>query len=207
MSLPGIGAKGVNKILELRDAKGDLELEDLNQVPYLRLTTQLINCLYFTSFEDKEGLGSLYDRHRERVRSVDQLVEKWEGTEPSHAKGRGKDWGQFDKVPSTGGKSYHRKQEGDWWQQSQSPERFEDEYSELDATFIERPTQGDIKVNQLRDNRSRHQFEERIVMILSENRAAMRGIGHICTTCILESQTYVLVMRSLGDHVFPIVGY
>jgi hypothetical protein len=45
MSLPGIGAKGADKILELREAKGDLELEDLNQVPYLRLTTQLINCL------------------------------------------------------------------------------------------------------------------------------------------------------------------
>ena len=84
MSLPGIGAKGVDKILELREAKGDLELEDLNQVPYLRLTPQLINCLDFTSFEDKEGLGSLYDRHRERVRSVDQLVEKWEGTGPGH---------------------------------------------------------------------------------------------------------------------------
>jgi predicted DNA-binding helix-hairpin-helix protein len=80
MSLPGIGAKGADNILELREAKGDLELEDLNQVPYLRLTPQLINCLDFTSFEDKEGLGSLYDRHRERVRSVDQLVEKWEGT-------------------------------------------------------------------------------------------------------------------------------
>jgi hypothetical protein len=32
MSLSGIGLKGANKILELRDAKGDLELEDLNQV-------------------------------------------------------------------------------------------------------------------------------------------------------------------------------
>ena len=42
MSLPGIGPKGVNKILESRDAKGDLELEDLNQVPYLRLTPQFI---------------------------------------------------------------------------------------------------------------------------------------------------------------------
>ena len=51
MSLPGIRAKGADKILELREAKGDLELEDLNQVPYLRLTTQLINCLDFTSFE------------------------------------------------------------------------------------------------------------------------------------------------------------
>jgi hypothetical protein len=143
MSLPGIGAKGVDKILELREAKGDLELEDLNQVPYLRLTPQLINCLDFTSFEDKEGLGSLYDRHRERVRSVDQLVEKWEGTGPGHAKGRGKDRGQFDRVPSAGEKSYHSKQEGDWWQQSQSPERFED--SELDATFIERLTPGGYK--------------------------------------------------------------
>ena len=55
MSLPGIGAKGADKILELREAKGDLELEDLNQVPYLSLTPQLINCLDFTSFEDKEG--------------------------------------------------------------------------------------------------------------------------------------------------------
>jgi DNA uptake protein ComE-like DNA-binding protein len=32
MSVPGIGAKGVDKILELREAKGDLELDDLNQV-------------------------------------------------------------------------------------------------------------------------------------------------------------------------------
>ena len=44
MSLPEIGAKGADKILELREAKGDLELEDLNQVPYPRLTPQLINC-------------------------------------------------------------------------------------------------------------------------------------------------------------------
>jgi hypothetical protein len=145
MSLPGIGAKGADKILELREAKGDLELEDLNQVPYLRLTTQLINCLDFTSFEDKEGLGSLYDRHRERVRSVDKLVEKWEGTGQGHAKGRWKDRGQFDRVPSTGGKFYHSKQEGDWWQQSHSPDSFEDEHSELDATFIERPTPGGYK--------------------------------------------------------------
>jgi hypothetical protein len=60
MSLPRIGVKGADKILELREAKGDLELDDLNQVPYLRLTPQLINCLDFTSFEDKEGWGSLY---------------------------------------------------------------------------------------------------------------------------------------------------
>ena len=118
MSLPGIGLKGADKILELREAKGDLELEDLSQVPYLRLTPQLVKCLDFTPFEDKEGLGSLDERHRERARSVDQLVEKWEGTGPGHAIGMGKDGCQLDKVPSTGGNSYHSKQEGDWWQQS-----------------------------------------------------------------------------------------
>ena len=53
MSLPRIGVKGADKILELREAKGDLELEDLNQVPYLRLTPQLIKCLDFTPFEDR----------------------------------------------------------------------------------------------------------------------------------------------------------
>ena len=77
MPLPGIGKKGADKFLELREAKGDLELENLNQVPYLRLIPQLIKCLDITPFEDKEGLGSLYERHRERVRNVDQLVEKW----------------------------------------------------------------------------------------------------------------------------------
>jgi hypothetical protein len=46
------------------------ELDDLNQVPYLRITQPLLDCLDFTSFENKEGRGSLYDRHRERVRSV-----------------------------------------------------------------------------------------------------------------------------------------
>jgi hypothetical protein len=53
MSLPGIGAKGADNILELREAKGDLELENLNQVPYLRLIPQLIKCLDITPFEDK----------------------------------------------------------------------------------------------------------------------------------------------------------
>ena len=72
MSVPGIGAKVADKILELREAKGDLELDDLNQVPYLRITQPLLDCLDFTSFESKEGRGSLYDLHRERVRSVDK---------------------------------------------------------------------------------------------------------------------------------------
>jgi hypothetical protein len=60
----------------------------------------------------------------------------------------GKDWGQLSKVPSKGGKSYQLKQEGEWWQRSQSPESFEDEYSELESAFMERPTSRDIKVDQ-----------------------------------------------------------
>ena len=149
MSLPGGGAKGSDNILEMREAKVDLELEDLRHVPYLRIIPQLIRCLDFTPFEEGKGLGerrgSLDERHRERVRSVDQLVEEWEGTGPVPAPGMGKDWGQLSKVPSKGGKSYQIKQEGERWQQSQSPERFEDEHSELEAAFIERPTPGRYK--------------------------------------------------------------
>ena len=36
--VPGVGAKGSDKILEIREAKEDLELEELSQVSYLRLT-------------------------------------------------------------------------------------------------------------------------------------------------------------------------
>jgi hypothetical protein len=115
-------------------------------VPYLRIIPQLIRCLDFTPFEEGKGLGerrgSLDERHRERVRSVDQLVEEWEGTGPVPAPGMGKDWGQLSKVPSKEGRFYQIKQEGEWWQKSQSPERFEDEYNELEAAFIERPTPG-----------------------------------------------------------------
>jgi len=120
------------------------------------------------------------------VRSVDQLVEEWKGTDPGLPQGIGKDWGQLGRVPSKGRKSYHLKQEGEWWQRSQSPERFEDQYDELDSAFTERTRDilrvlGEIKVDQLRDNRSRHQFGERVVTILSWNRAAKKRTGHICT--------------------------
>jgi hypothetical protein len=207
MSVPGVGAKGADKILELREAKGDLELDDLNQVPYLRITPQLLDCLDFTSFENKEGVGSLYNLHRERDRSVDKLIGKWVGTGQGQVKGRGKDMGSFDRAPLSRGKSYYSKQEGDWWQQSNLPDRVEDEYSEMETTFMERQTPGDLNVHQLRDNLSRHPFVERVVTILIGIRAAMRGIGHICTTCILETRIYVRVMRSLGNQVFFIVGF
>jgi hypothetical protein len=145
MSVPGIGAKVADTILDLREAKGYLELDDLNQVPYLRISPQLLDCLDFTSFENKEGVGSLYILHRERVRSVDKLIGKWDGTGQGQVKGRGKDKDSFDRVPLSRGKSYFSKQEGDWWQQSNLPDRVEDEYSEMETTFMERPTPGGFK--------------------------------------------------------------
>ena len=54
MSVPGIGAKGADNILELRQANGDLELDDLNQVPYLRIKQPLLDCLDFTSLKIKK---------------------------------------------------------------------------------------------------------------------------------------------------------
>jgi len=144
MSLPGVGVKVGDKILEIREAKGNLELEDLRLVPYLRLTPQLIRCLDFALFEEGEGARreSLDERHRikDRVRSVDQLVEEWEGSGPGHPQGMVKDWGQLARGPSKGGKPYQLKQEGEWWQGSQSPERLEDECGELDSAFMDRPT-------------------------------------------------------------------
>ena len=120
-------------------------MDDLNQVPYLRITQPLLDCLDFTSFENKEGVGSLYERHRERVRSVDKLIGKWDGTGQGQVKGRGKDMGSFDKIPLTGGKSYYNKQKGDWWQQANLPERLDDDYSEMESTFMERQTPGGVK--------------------------------------------------------------
>jgi DNA uptake protein ComE-like DNA-binding protein len=42
MSLPGVGVMDADKILEMREAKEDLELADLSHVPYLRLTPQVL---------------------------------------------------------------------------------------------------------------------------------------------------------------------
>ena len=49
--------KVADNILEMREAKGDLELEDLGHVPYIKLTPQLIRCLDCAPFEEGEGLG------------------------------------------------------------------------------------------------------------------------------------------------------
>ena len=48
----------------------------------------------------------------------------------------------FDKVPLTGERSYYNKQERDWWQQANLSERLDDDYSEMESTFMERQTPG-----------------------------------------------------------------
>jgi len=145
MSLPGVGVKVADKLLEIREAKGNLELEDLRHVPYLKLTPQLIRCLDFAPFQEGEEIwervGSLEGRYRERVGSIDQL-EEWKGSGPGHPQGMVKDWGQLARGPSKRGKPYELKQEREWWQGSKSPERFEDEYGELDSAFLDRPSPG-----------------------------------------------------------------
>jgi hypothetical protein len=54
----------------------------------------------------------------------------------------GEGLGTTKQSPIKSGKSNQLKQEGGWWQRSQSPERFEDEHSELESAFMERPTSG-----------------------------------------------------------------
>ena len=193
MSLPGVEAKGADKILEMKEAKGDLQLEDLSHVPYLRLTPQLIRCLYVTPFEEGEGLGewrgSLDERHRERVRSVDQLVEEWEGTGPGPLQGMGKDWGQLSKVPSKGESPISLSRKGSGGKGHSHPRGLRTSiasWSQL--SWRDRP-QGDIKVDQLRDNRSHHQFGECVMTILSWNGVAKKRTGHICTIPRIGTQT------------------
>jgi hypothetical protein len=151
VSVPGIGAKVADKILELREAKGDLELDDLNQVPYLRITQPLLDCLDFTSFENKEGVGSLYERHRERVRSVDKLIGKWDGTGQGQVKGRGKDMGSFDKVPLKGENHIIINKNGTGGNRPIYPR----DWMMIIVRWKDKP-QGELNIHQLRDNNRRH---------------------------------------------------
>ena len=88
MTLPGVGINVAEKILDLREAVGNVMVDDLRHVPYLKLTPQLLRALDFSPLQEGEGSGdrreSQDDRHRERVRSVDQLLEEWEGAGPGH---------------------------------------------------------------------------------------------------------------------------
>ena len=48
--------KVADKLLEIREAKGNLELEDLRHVPYVKVTPRLIRWLRFCPFSREEGI-------------------------------------------------------------------------------------------------------------------------------------------------------
>jgi hypothetical protein len=134
--------------------------------------------------DDGEGLGersgSLDEEHRERVRSVDQLVEEWEGAGPGLPQGTEKDWGQLSKVPSKGGESptsLSRKESGG--KGYSHPRGLRTNMASWSQLSWRDRSQGDIKVDKLRDNRGRHQFGEHVVTILSGKRAAKKWTGVI----------------------------
>ncbi|VDI06644.1 Hypothetical predicted protein [Mytilus galloprovincialis] len=49
LSIPGVGAKIAAKIWELREDKGILELEDLREVPYMRITEAALESMDFST--------------------------------------------------------------------------------------------------------------------------------------------------------------
>ena len=55
MTLLGVGAKVADKILDIREASGNLQLEDLRHVPYLKLTPQLVRYLDFSPLQEGGG--------------------------------------------------------------------------------------------------------------------------------------------------------
>ena len=56
MSLPGVVVKVADKILEISEAQGNLQLEDLRHVPFLKLTPQLLRWLDCAPFQEGKGL-------------------------------------------------------------------------------------------------------------------------------------------------------
>ena len=58
MKLPGVGTKVAEKILDMREANGNLILDDLRHVPYLKLTPQLLRGLDFPRCRRGRGQGT-----------------------------------------------------------------------------------------------------------------------------------------------------
>ena len=74
--LPGIGRTLAETILDLRDAKGDLTLDDLVHVKHLHVTPQLIDKLDFRPFEENEEEdGYLGSGANDMAARVDQAIQ------------------------------------------------------------------------------------------------------------------------------------
>jgi len=82
LTLPGVGDKIATQIWHMREDWGALELEDLTQVPHLRVTPQFLDLIEFSEGgsraiplgEEVEGEGAQIDDHLERLRRVGKLV-------------------------------------------------------------------------------------------------------------------------------------
>ena len=84
LTLPGVGDKIATQIWHMREDWGALELEDLTQVPHLRVTPQFLDLIEFSSEgrgsratplgEEVKGEGAQIDAHLERLRRVGKLV-------------------------------------------------------------------------------------------------------------------------------------
>ncbi|VDI73854.1 Hypothetical predicted protein [Mytilus galloprovincialis] len=79
LSIPGVGAKIAAKIWELREDKGILELEDLREVPYMRITEAALESMDFsTSLPPNRGSNKFCKEeigHQEKVQRIDSLIQ------------------------------------------------------------------------------------------------------------------------------------
>ena len=103
LSIPGVGAKIAAKIWELREDKGILELEDLREVPYMRITEAALESMDFsTSLPPNRGSNKFCKEemgHQEKVQRIDSLIQ---------ARGRGQtEYPSQEKRPEPGSQCPH----------------------------------------------------------------------------------------------------
>lgn len=81
LSIPGVGAKIAAKIWELREDKGILKLEDLREVPYMRITDAALEAMDFsTSLPPNRGIDKFCKEeigHQEMVQRIDSFIQAW----------------------------------------------------------------------------------------------------------------------------------
>ncbi|MEW8340210.1 MAG: hypothetical protein AB2708_10220, partial [Candidatus Thiodiazotropha taylori] len=74
LSLPGVGRNLSDAILDLRDSKGNLCLEDLAQVRYLNVTPELIAMIDFEPYDANPLPSSEQDPTMPMISRVDQAI-------------------------------------------------------------------------------------------------------------------------------------
>ena len=78
LELPGVGKSIASQILDLREARGSLIMEDLINIPHLRVSSTLFSSIDFTPFPD-EGESTPRQKeelaHLQKLKRVDDLVQ------------------------------------------------------------------------------------------------------------------------------------